>query len=188
MPFTSDKLLASLAGGVLMAAGMGMIFRCGGSTGGTDIVIKLLRRRFRSVRTGVVMMIVDSLIVAASAVVSGAIEDALYAGIALFVTTVILDKILYLTDGGMMLMIISACPDKIAGRLMSDLDVGVTFARGYGGYTGEEKNIIFCAVKKHMFYRAKDLINEEDPSSFMIVTRASEVFGEGYKPHGAEEL
>ena len=188
VPITTESLLAALFGGLLMAVGMGIIFRCGGSTGGTDIVIRLIRKHFRSVKTGVVMLIVDSLIVAASAVVFKQIEIALYAGIALCVNSLVVDKILYDTGGGILLIIISRRPEAIADRLMNDIDAGVTITEGRGAYTGEDKNVILCVVKKQIFHKAKDLVKEEDPTSFMIVTNASEVFGEGYKPHGAEEL
>ena len=188
VPITTERLLAALFGGLLMAVGMGIIFRCGGSTGGTDIVIRLIRKHFRSVKTGVVMLIVDSLIVAASAVVFKQIEIALYAGIALCVNSLVVDKILYDTGGGILLIIISRRPEAIADRLMNDIDAGVTITEGRGAYTGEDKNVILCVVKKQIFHKAKDLVKEEDPTSFMIVTNASEVFGEGYKPHGAEEL
>ena len=187
-PVTGDPMLAAIAGAVLSSIGIGLIFRCGGSTGGTDIVAKLLRRKFRNVRTGVIFMILDSLIVIASAIAFKNIENALFAGIALYLNGRVIDLILYGTDGAMLLIIISNKPELLAERLMRDVDAGVTYAEGSGAYTGEEKHIIICAVKKHHFYRAKDMVKREDPSAFMIVTGASEVFGQGYKPHGADEL
>lgn len=188
VPVTEDKFLAAVAGAVLCAIGMGVIFRCGGSTGGTDIVAKLLRRRFRSIKTGRIFLIIDSTIVVCSVFATGMLEDALYAGIALFITSYLLDKILYGTDEAKLLIVISSKPEQIASLLMQEIDVGVTFAEGAGAYTGHEKRIIICAVKKQSFHRAKDLICREDPSSFIIVSNATEVFGEGYKLHGADEL
>ncbi len=187
-PVTADPMLASVVGAVLSAVGIGLIFRCGGSTGGTDVVAKLLRRKFRNIKTGAIFMIIDSLIVLASAIAFHNLENALYAGVALFLTGKVIDWILYGTDGAMLLIIISKTPEVLAERLLCDVDAGVTFAKGSGAYTGEEKRIIVCAVKKHHFHMAKDLVKREDPTAFMIVTGASEVFGEGYKPHGAEEL
>ncbi|MBQ4065197.1 MAG: YitT family protein [Clostridia bacterium] len=188
VPVTTDKMLAGIAGAVLSAVGIGIVFRCGGSTGGTDIVAKLLRRKFRSLKTGAIFMIIDSMIVVASAIASRHIEDALYAAIALFLTSFVLDRVLYGTDGAKLLIIISRNHEAIAHRLLEELDVGVTYAEGFGAYTGEGKKIIICAVKKHLFHKAKDLVKGEDPASFMIVSSATEVFGQGYKPHGAEEL
>lgn len=188
VPITDDKLLAALAGAVCSAVGMGIIFRCGGSTGGTDIVAKILRRRFRSIKTGSIFLMVDSCIVIASVFATGELENALYAGIALFVTSFVLDKILYGTDEAKLLIIISNKPEQVAQVLLRDIDAGVTFTHGSGAYTGAEKKIIICAVKKTQFHRAKDLVCQEDPAAFMIVSDASEVFGEGYKLPGGEEL
>ena len=188
IPLTDDKLLASIAGGVLLAVGMGGIFRCGGTTGGTDIVTKLLRRRFKVLKTGSIFLLVDSLVILASTVVSRNIEDALYAAISLYITTRLLDVILYGTDEAKLLIIMSDRFADISQALMSELDVGVTLAEGEGAYTGESKRIIFCAVKKISYHRAKDLVHRIDPRAFMIVSDSKEVIGEGYKPHGAEEL
>lgn len=187
-PVTSDKLLAAVVGAALSAVGIGLIFRCGGSTGGTDIIVKLLRRKFRNLRTGGIVVIVDSLVVIASAIAFQNIENALYAWITLFLTGKIMDVVLYGTDGAMLLIIISDRYEVLAKRLMADADAGVTFAEGSGAYTGAAKRIIFCVVKKHLFHKAKDLVKSEDPAAFLIVTNASEIFGEGYKAHGAEEL
>jgi len=188
IPVTEDKLLAGIAGAVLLAIGVGVLFRCGGSTGGTDIITKLLRRRFRSLKTGVIFLILDSIIVTVSAIAFRNVEIALYAGIALFISSRIIDVVLYGTDGAKLLIIISRNHETIAKRLMEEADVGVTYAHGYGAYTGAETRVIICAVKKHLFPTVKDLVKWEDPTAFMIVSSASEVFGKGYKAHGAEEL
>ncbi len=187
-PITSDKLLAGIAGAVLCAIGIGLIFRCGGSTGGTDIIAKLLRRRMPSIKTGTIFLIVDSLIIIASVFATRHLENALYAGISLFITTFIIDKVLYGSDEAKLLIIMSSDPDKVAHALLTDIDAGVTFANGSGAYTGRETKIIFCVVKKPLFHRAKRLVCQVDPASFIIVSNASEIFGEGYKAHNGEEL
>ncbi len=188
VPATSDKLLAGIAGAVLSAIGIGIIFKCGGSTGGTDIITKLLRRKMPNIKTGRLFLMIDSIIVASSVFATGHLENALYAGISLFVTSFIIDKVLYGSDEAKMLMVISSDPERIATLLMKDLDAGVTFAHGAGAYTGKETNILICVVKKHLFHKTKQLICKEDPASFIIVSNATEIFGEGYKPHNHEEL
>lgn len=185
---TTDPFLCSVAGGVLTAVGMAFVFRHGGSTGGTDIVARLIRKKRRDVPTGKIFLAVDSVIIAASAVFSRKIDSALYAAVALFVTTKVLDMLLYGTDEAKFLVIISSVPEKIAEGLLREIDCGVTYANGYGGYTGHDKKIILCAVKKHNYPRVKDMVNSIDPTAFMIVSSASEIYGEGYKMHGAEEL
>ena len=189
-PVTTDKLLAAIAGAVLSAIGIGLIFRFGGSTGGTDIVVKLLRRKFPQIKSGTFFLIIDSCIISSSVIVLGLdrLENALYAAIALFLTSVLVDRVLYGTDEAKLLIIISSCPERVAELLLKEIDAGVTFANGQGAYTGAEKKIIICAVRKQQFHQAKQLVCREDPSSFIIVSNASEVFGEGYKAHGAEEL
>lgn len=188
VPVTNDKFLAAIAGAVLSAVGIGLIFRFGGSTGGTDIITKLLRKRIPSLKTGNLFLIVDSCIIIASVIALGNLENALYAGIALFLTTFILDKVLYGTDEAKLLIIISSCPERIAKLILEEIDAGVTFVDGAGAYTGEDKKIIICAIKKQLFHRTKQLVCKEDPNSFMIVSNASEIFGKGYKVHGSEEL
>lgn len=187
-PITDDKFLAAIAGAILSALGIGLIFRFGGSTGGTDIVAKLLRKCFPSIKTGVIFLMVDSLIVFSSIIVLKNIQCGLYAAVALYLTSYIMDKVLYGTDEAKLLIIISSCPEKIAQLLLVEIDAGVTFLDGAGAYTGNEKKIIICAIKKPLFHKAKRLVCNNDPSSFIIVSNASEVFGEGYKIHGAEEL
>lgn len=188
VPLTEDMFLASIAGGVLMAVGLGGIFRLGGSTGGTDIVAKLLRRKFPTIKTGQIFLIIDSIIVLASSFVTKNAETALYAAVALAVSSYLIDVILYGTDEAKFIILVSSAPDKIASRLMKEIDVGVTYLDGTGAYSGEGKQIVICAVKKHQFYPSKKIISEEDPASFMIVCKATEIFGKGHKPHGAAEL
>ena len=188
VPVTSDKLLAGIAGAVLCGIGIGLIFRCGGSTGGTDIIAKLMRRVVPSVKTGTIFLIVDSIIVTASVFATKHLENALYAGIALVLTTFIIDKVLYGNDEAKQLIIISTDPDRVANALLNDIDAGVTFLNGAGAYTGADKKIILCVVKKQLFHKAKRLVCEVDPASFIIVSNASEIFGEGYKAHNGEEL
>ena len=188
VPVTSDKLLAAIAGAVLSAVGIGLIFKFGGSTGGTDIVVKLLRRKYPQLKTGTFFLIIDSCIIITSVIVLGNLENALYAAITLYLTSILMDKVLYGTDEAKLLIIISSCPERVAELLMKEIDAGVTFANGQGAYTGNDKKIIICAVRKQQFHQAKQLVCREDPSSFIIVSSASEVFGEGYKAHGAEEL
>ncbi len=187
-PVTGDKLLAAIAGAVLCGIGIGLIFRAGGSTGGTDIIAKLTRRFAPGFKTGTIFLIVDSLIITASVFATKHLENALYAGISLFLTTFIIDKVLYGSDEAKLLIIMSSDPDKIAHALLTDIDAGVTFANGAGAYTGKETKIIFCVVKKQLFHRAKRLVCQVDPASFIIVSNASEIFGEGYKAHNGEEL
>ena len=184
-PVTDDKLLAALAGSILMALGIGWVFRAGATTGGTDIVIKLLKLKLPHLRTGALFLITDACIVTSSAFVFGDINLALYAGIAVAVTSFGLDRVLY---GAKLIYIISDSYESITRRLLQDMDIGVTHIRGFGAYSGKEKSVIMCVVKVQMSPRVEEIVKQEDAEAFMIVTSATEIYGEGYKSYFSEKL
>ncbi len=187
-PITDDTFLCAVFGGAISALGMGLVFKNGGSTGGTDIITKLIRRKRRDVPTGKIFLAVDSIVIALSAVASGNIESALFSAVALFISTSGLDLVLYGRDEAKFLVIISSKPEEVADKLLRELDVGVTYADGEGAYSGAKKKVIICAVKKHLYPKVKDMVKETDDEAFMIVSSASEIYGEGHKKYGAEEL
>ena len=185
---TKDKLLAGIFGGALMAFGMGVIFRAGGTTGGSDIIIRLLRRKFRHLKTSTIFLITDCIIVGVSALVFGNIEAALYAGIALAVNSTVLDFVLYGSNGARMIFIVTERPDEINRVLTEKVNTGSTVIKGEGAYTGREKTILMVVAKKHRFPKIRDAVGAADPNSFMIVSSASEIFGNGYLSIFANEL
>ena len=185
---TTDPLLASLTGSALMAVSMGWVFKAGSTTGGTDIIIKLLRLKFPYLKTGALFFLTDVVIVIASAFVFRNIDKALYAGIVVIITSVVLDVVLYGRDEAKLIYIISDHAEKIARRLLEELDIGVTYVQGSGAYSGKEKSVIMCAMKKNISPKAEEIVKEEDPLAFMIVTSATEIFGEGYKSYFSEKL
>ena len=185
---TRDPFLATIAGSALAAVGMGFIFKAGSTSGGTDIIIKVIRLKFPQLKTGMIFLITDAVIVTASAFVLKDIEKAIYAGVTVFLISRILDLVLYGQDEAKLFYIISDRSDAIAKRLLEDLDVGVTYIQGKGGYSGDEKKVIFCAIRKRLAPKAEDIVKEEDSSSFMIVTSATEIYGEGYKSYFSEKL
>lgn len=187
-PATQDILLAALAGSVLIACSIGVIFKRGATTGGTDIIIKCLRLKFPHMKTGVLFFITDVCVVTLSGFVFRNIDAALYAGIAVVVTSVVLDVVLYGRDGAKLIYIISDKPEKITDRILAELDVGVTYLRGEGAYSGKEKKIIMCVVRKAIAPRMENIVKEEDSDAFMIITSATEIFGEGYKSYFSEKI
>ena len=160
----------------------------GGTTGGSDIIVKLLRIRFRYLKTGIIFAITDTVIVACSALVFKNIENGLYAGISLAVQTIVFDLVLYGPDEAKSLLIISDEARTVARRLMDELDVGVTYLNGIGAYSNSEKLVILCAMRKQLFPKARTIVKEVDPGAFMIVSSANEIFGEGFKDHFGEEI
>lgn len=178
---TDDMLIAGAAGGILTAVGIGLIFKAGATTGGTDIIIKILRQKYRHLKTGFLFLCTDLIIVTASALVFKNIEVAFYALLTVVISGKALDYVLYGGDVAKMLFIITDQPEQIGNRLMKELEVGVTYLHGTGGWTGNEKRVVFTMVPKRLFVEVQDIVKHEDPRVFMVVTSANEIFGEGYK-------
>ena len=186
-PPTEDTLLISLTGGGLVAVGLGFIFKAGATTGGTDIIVSLIRLKYKHITTGRVFLIVDVVVISLFLVLFGNVDSALYSVIAVIVCTEILDMILYGKDEAKLLYIISKSQEKenvLVARFLDELGVGVTYLKGFGAYKNKEKKVIMCAVKKQQLPKAKELVKDVDSSAFMIVTSATEILGEGYKRHG----
>lgn len=181
--YTGNPMLAAIFGGCLEGAGLSLVFMRGATTGGTDLIARLLNRRVRFVSMGKLMMCVDFLIVAASAFVYRSIESALYALIAIFVSTKLIDAILYGTDigTGKIMFIISEKNDDIAKEIMRDLDRGVTILEAKGAFTRRESEVLLCAVRRYEVAQVKDIVRTIDKAAFMIVGDAGEISGEGFR-------
>ena len=176
---TDDILLAALVGGTLTAVSIGVIFRQGATTGGMDIIVKALRLHFPHLKTGKIFFVADALVVTLSGIVFRDLNAALYAAISAICTSAVMDIVLYGRDEARLLYIISARAETIAGRLLSDLDIGVTYIKGQGAYSGDNKRVIMCVVKKPVSPREEAIVNQEGPDSFMIIKIAKKVLGEG---------
>lgn len=185
---TDDILLAALAGGVLYAISIGLIFKAGATTGGMDIIVKWLRIKLPYLKTGVLFFVTDVIIIAISGIVFRNIDAALYAGITVAVNSVALDIVLYGRDEAKLIYIISDNSKIIAERMLGELDVGVTYIEGRGAFSGNEKKVLMCAVKKQMSPRVEEIVKEEDTDAFMIISSATEIFGEGYKSYFNERI
>ncbi len=185
---TEDPLLAALVGGSLMAVSLGLVFRAGATTGGTDIIIKLLRMRFPHLKTGSLFLLTDACIVTASAFVFQNLDTALYAGVVVFINSVLLDLVLYGRDGAKMFFIISDNHAAIVKRLLEELDISATYISGSGAYTGMDKKVILCVVKKPLSPKLEEIVRQEDSRAFTIITSASEIYGEGYKNIFSQKL
>lgn len=185
---TTDTLLAAIAGGALSAIGLGLVFKTGSTTGGTDIIVKVLRMRFPHLKTSFLVLLLDVMVVIVSAFLFKDLDRALYAGLAVFVISVVLDLVLYGRDGAKLIYIISDRSEAIAGRILEELDIGVTYIDGYGAYSGKDKKIIMCVMRKNLSHKAEEIVKAEDGEAFMIVSSASEIYGEGYKNIFSEKI
>ena len=185
---TQDKLLAAITGASLVALSIGMIFKAGATTGGIDIIIKVIKTKYPHMKTGGIFFCTDATIVALSGILFRDIETALYAAIAVVTCSMVMDVVLYGRDGAKMIYIISDKWETVTQRLLLELDIGVTHIEGYGAFSGREKKVIMCVMRKQLAPRIEEVVKEEDPEAFMIVTDATEIFGEGYKSYFSEKL
>ncbi|MCR4901463.1 MAG: YitT family protein [Butyrivibrio sp.] len=183
-----DIILGVIFGSALAALGMGIIFKKGATSGGSDIIIKILRLQYPHLKTGILFFITDVAVVIFAGVVFRDIKAALYSMLACMITSFVLDLVLYGRDGAKLIYIISDKPDIITQRLLKELDAGATHIFGEGAYSGEKKKVIMCVIKKRLSPMAEDIVREEDPDAFMIVTSATEIFGEGYKSYFDERI
>lgn len=187
-PGTTDPVLGALTGGALVAVGMGMALRAGSTTGGMDIIVKVLRLKLPYLKTGSIFLLADAVVIGLGGLVFGSLEAVLYSVLAEVVTSKLLDLILYGTDGAKLVYVISCYPDRIAQRILSELHSGITYLDGKGGYHKEAKKIILCVIRKQNMHRLEEIVRTEDEQAFVIVSGASEIYGEGYKSLFVEKL
>lgn len=181
--YEGDQILNALLAGVFEGVGLSLTFIRGATTGGTDMIARLLTRRLRHVPMGKLMLVIDGLIVLVSAFVFGSIDNAVYACIVIFVSTSIIDMILYGTDAGTgkIFFVMSPRNEEIGRRIIKEMDRGVTFLDARGGYSNEKQEMLFCAVRRFEVYRLNRIIREEDSEAFVIVGDAGEISGEGFR-------
>lgn len=187
-PLTADPLLAASAGGAMLALGMGILFKLGATSGGTDILVRVIKLKYKHLKTGTLFLATDCCVIVASALVFRNIDLALYAAIATMVCSFCLDLVLYGRDEAKLVYLITNRETAIADRLLEELEIGVTYLQGQGAYTRDNKKVILTACAKRLLPRVQDIAMEEDPYAFLIVTSASEVFGEGFKDIHAPRL
>lgn len=178
---TPDLLLASIFGGLISGIGLGMVFKSGGTTGGTDLAGFILNKIFPSLSISTFMMGIDILVVAFAGIVDRKIETSLYSIIALFVTIKVIDLILEGIGYLKAFLIITSKPEEISERIMGDLNRGVTLFKGKGMYTREDRDVLLCVVNRSQFTKTKEIVNSIDRDAFIMVTEISEVLGEGFE-------
>ena len=183
-----DMILGVTIGSALSAIAMGLVFKSHATSGGTDVIIKILRIKYPHIKTGMLYLMTDVVVLIIAGIVFQDITKALYSFLSVMVTSSVLDLVLYGRDGAKLIYIISDKPDIITARLLDELDIGVTHVFAQGAYSGEKKKVIMCAIRKRLSPQAEDIVRDEDPNAFMIVSSASEIFGEGYKSYFDERM
>ena len=183
-----DPMLACLCGGAAMVLGFGMVFSQGATTGGTDIVARLLKLKFPWLPMGKLMLLPDGTVLALAALAFGRVEAALYGAVAIFVSTKVMDTVLYGLDTSKVAYVISDHWRPIADALLRQQNRGVTILQGEGGWTGVPKQVLLVAFKQKEIVQIKRTVHDIDPNAFLIVCDAHDVLGEGFGDYQKEEL
>lgn len=180
--YKGNMILVCIFGGILNGCGIALIFSRGGSSGGTDILASLINKRFPQFSIGYLIMFSDALIVTISAFVYNSIEAGLYAVVSIFVSSKLIDRIIYGTsaDNGKLMFIITDKSREILPLLLNDVSRGVTVLEAQGGYSGNDKKLLVCAVRPNQVYKVNNIVKKLDSSVFIIVTTATAVNGEGF--------
>lgn len=177
---TRDPLLTCVFGGIIFGAGLGLIYRTGATTGGSDIVAKLIRIRYPFMNFGTAMLILDIVIISLYAVIFNKLESAMYALITMFLSSRVIDIVLYGADIAKLCIIISDHGDAVRDFIFETLDRGVTFLHGSGGYSEKDKKIVMCAIRPQQIVELRASIKTIAPDAFIIITDSREVFGDGF--------
>ena len=176
---TEDLLLATIVGGALLGAGLALVLMGNASTGGTDLASAVINRLFPHLSFGTILLVIELCIVTFSGFVFGA-QNALYAGVSLFLTSYIVDMLQEGVATSRLFFIISPQSGRIAQRIMTELERGVTALSGKGLYSGSDTSVIFSVVSKKEVHAVKKIVHEEDPHAFVVLTVANETMGEGF--------
>ncbi|MBQ8503086.1 MAG: YitT family protein [Clostridia bacterium] len=179
-PYRGDIMLSCIFCGILSGLGLALVFLTGATTGGTDIIAMLIKSRKPTLSMGRVMLVSDGIIVLFSGVVYGEIEAILYALIVIFLTSRVIDFVLYGAEHSKMLMIVSDKNKEIADTIMSDFMRGVTFLEGKGGYSQKPKTILWCTVRASQVRNINRAVRDIDPDAFTVICDAGEVIGQGF--------
>lgn len=177
---TSDMLLACIIGGAVKGLGLGLVYYAGATTGGSDIIAKFIRLKFPYINFGTVVLVTDFAIIILFAAIFNKVEAAMYAVIAMFVVSKVVDLVLYGIDNSSVCYIISEKSDNIVKEITDRLRRGVTILDGEGAYSHKSKQVLLCVVKRTQIIEIRKLIKNIDENAFFIVTDAKNVFGKGF--------
>ena len=179
--YTNNPLLAAIFGGVLSGVGLVLIFLRGATTGGSEIVARLLERRYPHISIGRLMLLVDGLVIGASALVFGRLEAAMYAAVLVFVSALVMDELIGGTRRTRTVLIITEKREELALSLTNKIQRGITVLDAAGAYTGDPRQVLMCAVRPSEVYPLRLLVREADPGAFIIVLNSEQVLGAGFQ-------
>lgn len=183
-----DTLVSGIYGGVLCGLGIGIVFAAGTSTGGSDILVRLLKLRYRNVPIGIISTAFDACVVILTGIVFRDLSRALFSGIVVFIMGRVMDVVVYRFDYSKVALIVSDQAEGIAKDICDKLDRGATFLHGQGYYSRQEKNVVLTVVKKRQLAELKELVMERDEKAFVIVQEAHQVLGDGFSRYSKDAL
>ncbi len=176
----ANPILVCIFGGAILGLGVGLILRRGGTTGGSEVISRLLEKKFPHMSVGTLILGVDAVVIALSAVVYGNIANAMYAVVFVFIGSQIIDRVVYGGRSGKMIMIISEKQPEITQAIMTKVQRGVTLLKSKGGYSGQDKNTILVAVRRDEVFRLRQTVFAIDPDAFLMMLTTDEVRGLGF--------
>lgn len=184
----TEPLLAALYGGLLCGIGLGLVFSTGASTGGSDIVVRLLKLKYENVPIGTINTIFDATVVVLTGLVFWDVSKALYSGVTIFVCGQVIDAVVYRFDYSKVALIITQNHEEVARKISEELDRGATFLHGEGSYSRKDTKVVLTAVKRQQLADLKKLVVEVDPDAFIIVQEAHQVLGDGFSRYSKDAL
>lgn len=183
--YSGNRMMAALCSGVFLGAGMALFYIRGSSSGGIDFLTLTIKKKKPHMTIGVITMLIDLAVILLGVPVFGDIDSVLYGLLATFVSTVVIDKILYGIGAGTLAVIVTGKGKETAQSIAKNVDRGVTSLNAVGAYTGAERDVLLCACSKAEAYMVRAAVREADEEAFIMFTETSEVFGEGFKDVGA---
>ncbi len=182
-PSAPDLLLYSIFGGFLMGLGLGMVFKLGATTGGSDLAARIVNHFIPNLTMGQLILLIDTGVIILAAISFKSFQLAMYAIVTLYVSSKVVDALLEGVNFAKAVFIISDKAQEISCRILKDLDRGVTGLKGTGMYTGEDKQVLLCVVHRGQLPMLKEIVQSVDASAFVILTDIREVLGEGFKAY-----
>ena len=178
-PLTEDPLLGTLYGGILLGAGLGLIMRGGATTGGSDMIARMVHKRFQFISVGTFLFAIDCAVVIAAAFLIGT-SEALYALINIFLAAKVMDAVIIGFSSNKACFVISSRWEEISRRIMQDMNRGVTQLTARGAYTGTDRPTLLCVISRSEIMAFKRILREEDENAFVIIVEAHEAIGDGF--------
>jgi uncharacterized membrane-anchored protein YitT (DUF2179 family) len=178
---TGDLLIASVIGGVLVGLSIAIVMKAGATTGGSDIIVKVLRSKWRYIKTNVLFLGFDCMVILASWFVFKDLTVSFYAGVSVAVSSKVMDYVLYGPDEAKLIFIITSEQERLKDNILAELDITATIIPAIGAYTNTQKEMLMIVTRKQIAPQIEEIVKREDRRAFMIVSSASEIYGEGYK-------